>query len=175
MLCQYKFGCAPACLFFCLQPAPVRIYSATRCALYPRAKIVQMSVKKTCFHLTECSLSYAKIVQMSVKKTCFHLTECSLSYAKILQSPQMAKDKIDYFLQKAYNFVRNCDCILKKTDGEGNVCMSSAFPFIGYNGILTVPSKREKHLFKDISCCHLSANERFGIEGRLPAGARNCT
>ena len=153
MLCQYKFGCAPVCLFFCLQPAPVRIYSATRCALYPRARIVQMSVKKTCFQLTECSLSYAKI----------------------LQSPQMAKDKIDYFLQKAYNFVRNCDCILKKTDGERNVCMSSAFPFIGYNGILIAPSKREKHLFKDISWVHLSANERFEVDGRLPAGARNCT
>ena len=38
---------------------------------------------KTCFHIAECSLSYAKIMQTSAMKTCFHIAECSLSYAKI--------------------------------------------------------------------------------------------
>ena len=39
---------------------------------------------KACFHIAECSLSYAKIMQMSAMKACFHIAECSLSYAKII-------------------------------------------------------------------------------------------
>ena len=48
------------------------------------AKIMQMSAMETCFHIAECSLSYAKIMQMSAMETCFHIAESSLSYAKLV-------------------------------------------------------------------------------------------
>ena len=45
--------------------------------------IMQARAMKACFHIAECSLSYAMIMQASAMKACFHIAECSLSYTKI--------------------------------------------------------------------------------------------